>query len=140
MPTASQSMLYRAALTIGAKFGVGGSVWRLHRPSGNGISGVTVTYVGTVFAYIVRERLVQERGTAPPMLIGDEQWRIITPAGEDVQQGDTLSSDTADLAFSINTIGTEQGYPTGIVQPAARIMTAAPRLRALRQGLRQGAF
>lgn len=138
--TPEQRQLYRAALAIGQRFGVGGGVW-VYAPHRAGDNVTTEAgdpaSDGARACYVVREQRII-RGTAAPLQpVAVDRWRLIADAAVDISTGGTLVS--GGLAFRVGPVTTEQGYLDGIVEPtAAPDLATAPR-RAVRMGLRIGA-
>lgn len=118
--TAQQTQLYRTAIKIGQRHGVGGSSWTVSRPStaDNIITQASVTSAGTKTLYVLRERLVQYGTPQPPITVGTDRWRLIAPADTDIRTGDIITSVDDDiLRFVVGPIEIDQGYPTAIVEP-----------------------
>jgi hypothetical protein len=138
--TNEQRQLYRAALTIGRKFGVGGGSWLYAPPPSQ--DGVTETPSffsdGLRSCYVVRERVVAYGQASPPATVGVDRWRLIGKIGEDLAAGGLITN--GDRAFSLGPIESDQGYPTGIVEEAALpdLNTLPVSNGGLRTGLRIG--
>lgn len=112
--------LAQAALTIGRRFGVGGSAWSYYAPSSadNITSGATLTLTGTRTLYIIRERLTAAGIAAAGAPVGDTRWRLNAPAGTAIAAGGVVKSQAdATLVFSIGPLDTDQGFVTAIAEP-----------------------
>lgn len=128
--TSEQRQLYRAALQIGRRFGVGGSSWLYAPPD-------TPASDGARTCYIVRERLIVYGQASPPATVGVDRWRLIAPVGTEIATGGVITN--GELAFSLGPIETDQGYPTGIVEVAGLPdLGTLPTTNGFRTGLRLG--
>lgn len=116
--TSEQAQLYRAALTIGRSFGIGGRTWAYVAPVVNTpAASATPGSSATRYGYVVREKLVQPGQAAFAGPAPTDKWRWIGEAGQTFAEGGTLTSGA--YVFRLGPVDTDQGYPTGIVERLA---------------------
>lgn len=122
-----QGRLIAAALTIGRRFGVGRRPWiYVPPPAGEGVAApVALHSDGAREVYVVREKVTMASAAAPGSAVGADRWRLIAPDGTDVQAGGQVVDASGRLAFALMSLGDDQGYVTGIVDPAAPLADLA---------------
>lgn len=124
-----QKALRDAALLMGRKFGVGGSLWIVTRgTSGDGVtSAVTPTTVGTIAAFVRKVKPSQLAQALAGTAVPTASWKLAaepgapiapaTLAASNLQAEDVISSqEDAALRFMVRDIDTDAGYVQGILE------------------------
>ena len=123
MSTREQTLIARAALAVGRRFGIGGTAWTVSRATGDGVSvPVSRATVGTWTGYVVDETTTRLGSAAPDATVGSKRWYAVganaalAPTGT-LAIGDVLTSvNDPTLAFDVAAADQTTGYARFVVR------------------------
>jgi hypothetical protein len=123
MTTREQTLIARAALAVGRRFGIGGTAWTVSRATGDGVSvPVSRATVGTWTGYVVDETTTRLGSAAPDATVGAKRWYAVglsaalAPSGT-LAAGDVLTSvNDPTLVFDVAAADQTTGYVRFIVR------------------------
>jgi hypothetical protein len=121
--TREQTLIARAALAVGRRFGIGGTAWTVSRATGDGVSmPVSRATVGTWTGYVVDETTSRLGSAAPDATVGAQRWYAVgasaalAPTGT-LAIGDVLTSaSNAALVFDVAAVDQTTGYARFVVR------------------------